>query len=988
MENLPGDFNWFSYNQLNPDLRDIVDGEPVFYDEEKSKIHYVRHGVFEGRQYKVEVPSDFNWIIYNEFNTDLRDIVDGQSVYYDEEKCKIHYVRHGYFEGRKYKVEVPNDFNWITYNELNVDLRDIVDGQSVYYDEEHSKVHYVRHGYFEGRKYKYIILLISHEKSNTGAPTMLNNLKNIYDNNNINTIMLYLSDINDNKLDIISYINEKTKILNCFPIIICNTLLCYNIIDILKNTNITTYWYIHEWYDLNTYNNFKDIINFINYNNLFDSSIKIVFLGESSVKNFKKYIKNIANNYIILCNKYPEYILKKKLEQQPLINKNNNDFFISIIGTIENRKNQQSFIDNVFYKCKEIYPNIKLLLIGKIFINPIINPIYNESIILLGEVDNAIPYINMSDIIISYSLNEVMPLNIIESFYCSKTVISTNVGCVNEMMTNEFNGYLFEINDHNGFFNTICKLIDNPYIREYIGKNAKQNFYDNFCQDCIKKIPLINNEIIVKPTWFEIAEIEKNLINKNVCFIHFCNISNSDSNYKNILIDQLNYIKSSGLYIKLDYIFITMLGEYTNIYNDPKIKIIYYSPNIYEWEFPNYIKIKHLCDNIPFNIKILEIHTKGALKKPHSYEWRKYLEYFLIENHELCLNSLNNYNCVGVNQYFYFDEINKYRNLFSGNFWWANSMYLKTLPKIIINEDRYSVEHWIIGNLYKNDYRNFISLHQSDNDLYQYSIMPYEYRFDIIKNSIIKKLNYKFEKILPIIGVYFISCIGNYYNVVNEQINILIESGLYNESDQIICFVCCQTEECLNILRQYNKIQIISTNENLYEKFAINNYKKYVNYDKYYLYYIHSKSVTHNEEQFIDWRYLCNYFTIQKWRLSLELLKYYDCVGINLKNFPKRHFSGNFWWSKSEHLNKLKNVNDSYLSPEMYILSYMKTNYISIYQSNNHHGYSKYNKELYININDEELINNMCIIPDYNDGDKLCIKYCGEQDLLNEPPIL
>ena len=87
-------------------------------------------------------------------------------------------------------------------------------------------------------------------------------------------------------------------------------------------------------------------------------------------------------------------------------------------------------------------------------------------------------------------------------------------------------------------------------------------------------------------------EITKNLIHKNVCFIHFCNINNNESIYKNILFDQINYIKTSGLYNKLDYIFITMLGEYTNIMNDPKIKIIYYSPNILEWEFPNYIKIK------------------------------------------------------------------------------------------------------------------------------------------------------------------------------------------------------------------------------------------------------------------------------------------------------------------------------------------------------------------------------------------------------------
>ena len=79
--------------------------------------------------------------------------------------------------------------------------------------------------------------------------------------------------------------------------------------------------------------------------------------------------------------------------------------------------------------------------------------------------------------------------------------------------------------------------------------------------------------------------------------------------------EQINYIKRTNLYNKLDFIFITMLGEYTEIINDDKIKLIYYSPNINEWEFPNYINIKYLCDNIPFNINILEIHTKGVFKK-------------------------------------------------------------------------------------------------------------------------------------------------------------------------------------------------------------------------------------------------------------------------------------------------------------------------------------------------------------------------------------
>jgi hypothetical protein len=266
--------------------------------------------------------------------------------------------------------------------------------------------------------------------------------------------------------------------------------------------------------------------------------------------------------------------------------------------------------------------------------------------------------------------------------------------------------------------------------------------------------------------------------------------------------------------------------------------------------------------------------------------------------------------------------------------------------------------------------------------------MPYEYRLDIIKNTICYKLKNNFIKTKPIYGVYFICCIGNYINVINKQIQSLIDSGLYNECVKILCFVCMVTNECIEILNKYNKIQIISTNENLYEKFAINNYKNYIDNNDYHLFYIHSKSVTRNEKCVINWIDLCNYFTINKWRLNIELLNYYDCVGTNIKNYPKKHYSGNFWWAKSEHLNKLKNINNGYLSCEMYVLSYIKTIFVSLYQSYVEHGDTKYDSSIYNNKSDEELINNICIVPDFNPRDKFHINRCGNIDLSCELPIL
>jgi len=72
----------------------------------------------------------------------------------------------------------------------------------------------------------------------------------------------------------------------------------------------------------------------------------------------------------------------------------------------------------------------------------------------------------------------------------------------------------------------------------------------------------------------------------------------------------------------------------------------------------------------------------------------------------------------------------------------------------------------------------------------------------------------------------------------------------------------------------------------------------------------------------------------------------------------------------------------------MYILSYLKTNYVSLYQSYINHGDTEYPEEYYNNKSELELFNNLGIVPDFNDGDKKCINMCGEIDLTCEPPIL
>ena len=63
-----------------------------------------------------------------------------------------------------------------------------------------------------------------------------------------------------------------------------------------------------------------------------------------------------------------------------------------------------------------------------------------------------------------------------------------------------------------------------------------------------------------------------------------------------------------------------------------------------------------------------------------------------------------------------------------------------------------------------------------------------------------------------------------------------------------------------------------------------------------------------------------NFFTLNKYKISLLLLETVDAVGCCLSKYPKLHFSGNFWWSKKSHLDSLPyEIGNHYLEPEMYI---------------------------------------------------------------------
>jgi hypothetical protein len=78
-------------------------------------------------------------------------------------------------------------------------------------------------------------------------------------------------------------------------------------------------------------------------------------------------------------------------------------------------------------------------------------------------------------------------------------------------------------------------------------------------------------------------------------------------------------------------------------------------------------------------------HTKGlrwfnTVQESFVIDWIKLLIYWNIEQWELAVKSLENHDVYGCNYIINYQGNPKH---YSGNFWWATSKYIKTLPSQI-----------------------------------------------------------------------------------------------------------------------------------------------------------------------------------------------------------------------------------------------------------------------------------------------------------------
>ena len=151
---------------------------------------------------------------------------------------------------------------------------------------------------------------------------------------------------------------------------------------------------------------------------------------------------------------------------------------ILCVGELLNNKNQQMVIKAMPLILKK-HPNTILFIAGngpqKCNLENLISELnLNDNVKLLGYTTNLQDYQHISDVAVSCSIREGLPLNIVEAMLSGTPVVATDNRGHRELILNETNGILVPVNDIKKMSDAVNLIFENHDVKKLMIKKAKE----------------------------------------------------------------------------------------------------------------------------------------------------------------------------------------------------------------------------------------------------------------------------------------------------------------------------------------------------------------------------------------------------------------------------------------------------------------------------------------------------------------------------------
>lgn len=165
------------------------------------------------------------------------------------------------------------------------------------------------------------------------------------------------------------------------------------------------------------------------------------------------------------------------------------DTVITYVAELIPRKNQSFLIDamkDIVTKNK----NVKLLLVGtgalkEQYENQIKSLNLNDNVILTGYRKDVPKIFRITDIGVSTSKQEGLPINLVEAMLSEVPVVASNVRGNNEIVENDINGYLYKSREE--LIEKLELLINDKATRDRLKKNTKKTVQKFTLENSLKE---------------------------------------------------------------------------------------------------------------------------------------------------------------------------------------------------------------------------------------------------------------------------------------------------------------------------------------------------------------------------------------------------------------------------------------------------------------------------------------------------------------------
>ena len=212
------------------------------------------------------------------------------------------------------------------------------------------------------------------------------------------------------------------------------------------------------------------------------------------------------------------------------------------------------------------------------------------------------------------------------------------------------------------------------------------------------------------------------------------------NHWKDIVLEQINDIKKSGLHKTTTKIFVSLVS--TNIDSDiaflkrvigDKLQIIFTGSDPKVYEYPALEYLYNMSQESATSFYAYYFHTKGSSNCAESLKWyapqiktlekllrisadaRRLMSYWNFQRWHLAVSVLQNgfADCYGTNYTLQLPN----KQYYAGNFWWAKSELIRSRKPFTLEDKqwRYTAETWLLDGVHDNFYNTYrlnFGLHQ------------------------------------------------------------------------------------------------------------------------------------------------------------------------------------------------------------------------------------------------------------------------------------